>query len=57
LGNHISQGRERDFIIEVQELDELLHRDAEIGGREFVGLVPAKWTELSPLENNCIEEA
>ena len=57
LSYHINKGLEGDLIIEVKELDELFCRDAEIGCRELVSLVPAKGTVLSSIKDDGIEEA
>ena len=56
LSYHVLKGLEGYFIIEVKELDELFCRNAEIGCRELVCLVPAKGTVLSSIENDSIEE-
>ena len=57
LSYHINKCLEGNLIIEVKELDELFCRDAEIGCRELVCLIPAKGTILSSVKDNSIEEA
>jgi hypothetical protein len=57
FGNHVSESFPRDAFIMVQEHLKLSLRNGQIGVTELVRDVPAKGSELSSLQKDCVEEA